>query len=154
MMSPRGPALLLSALLAGGCVTVRWQRQLGNEHISAAQVEAVRADGSDLAHAMGELGAPLFVWELPQGSFALAYGWLRDRGLGGTVTVPLSRAWSPSYTYADVDANLYGLVLIFDYRTRLQMVREGYLTELAAELRGQRPADVEDLGPPLDDGDE
>ena len=151
-MSARGPALALVALLAGGCVTVRWERQLGDEHISAAQVEAVRAGPADLTQAMDELGAPLFVWELPEGSFALAYGWLRDRGLGGTVTIPLSRAWSPSYTYADLDVNLYGLVLIFDYRARLLVVREGYLSEIVAELRQARPADVEDLGPPLDAG--
>lgn len=147
-MNARGIALFLAAACLSGCVRGRWQRQKLNEQPAPGAVETLAPGEADLAQALEALGAPLFVWEQPRGSFALAYGWTEGRGIGGTVSIPISRAWSPSYSYDDVDANLFGLVLIFDHTTRLEVVREGYLRELAAELERQRPADVEFLGPP------
>jgi hypothetical protein len=142
-------ALALAALLSAGCVTVRWERLHHNEAATAAEIAAVVPGSMDLARALELLGAPLFVWELPHGDFALAYGWTQDLALGATITLPTSRALSPSYSYDSLDGRIYGLVLLFDHETRLELVREGYLREIAAELLRARPADVDDLGPQL-----
>lgn len=144
----RWRALSSVALLAltASCVSGRWTRTHRHEAIAPERIAAAEVGRSDLAQCLTLFGAPLYVWELPDGAFSLAYGWSQDRNLGGTVTIPLSRIFSPSYSYDDVGADLYGLVLLFDRGTTLRPLRKGYLRDIAPELLRRRPADVEEGG--------
>lgn len=141
----RAAAVALAGFLASGCISLRWEHDHRFEPIPDASAAQLEPGSSELDACLARFGAPLYVWELPHGSFALAYGWSDDRRLGGTISIPWTRAWSPSYSYEEIDASLDGLVLVFGADERLAIVRRGHLSELAAELR-RRPADVEDLG--------
>ena len=141
----RRAAIACCALLAASCVSARWSRTLREERIAEEATQRLEIGRSDLAECLALLGAPLEVWELPAGAFALAYAWGRDRGLGATVSVPTSSGLRPSYRYDQGDANLHGLVLLFDREGVLELVRRGYLHEIAPELARPRPASLEDI---------
>ena len=74
--------LLLLAVLAaatGGCVRAQYTRTTVNVPLAKGAVLALER-GTGLQACLDELGAPVRVWEVESGGFAMAYGWLRDRG--------------------------------------------------------------------------
>lgn len=143
----RGAQHFLLALCVLGlcsCVSARWSRELRDGELAAERIARLEVGRTELGESLALLGAPLYVWELPEGAFALAYAWGKARGLGATVRLPGARAVSPSYRYDQGDANLHCAVLLFDRDAVLEIVRTGYLREIAPELFRRRPADLEE----------
>jgi hypothetical protein len=134
-------AALATALLATGCVRLRWSQENRFEPLAEAARAASFVPGrTDLSEVLEGLGAPLFVWEQTSERFAVAYGWFHGRSAGATLSVPVSDSLSASLSYDDLAERLYGLVLTFDADCRLELLREGYLRELAPELFTRRPS--------------
>ena len=95
--------------------------------------------GADMSECLETLGAPLQVWYDAQG-IALAYAWLNESELGFTVSVPVSRFYGPSFTYASRGRKWNGAVLFFDQRMRLRYVRRGPMTFAVDPYRSDGPA--------------
>lgn len=141
----RAAALLLAAALAPGCVQLSYRRTLQHREVPAEVSSDLAVREADLAECLDALGAPLFVWEQPEGWMALAYGWEDTRHGGVNLSVPISRFFSASVDYNEVDSELKGVVLVFDDERRLVRVRRGVLRELASSER-PRPFFVEPDG--------
>jgi hypothetical protein len=127
------------ALVLPGCLTVTWSAEAQLAEPPRAARSALQPGESDLGQALAALGAPLFVWEEPDGGAALAWGWLAREDVGLALSLPLSRDLAASFSYADVDRDLHGLVLSFDEGWRLVRSSEGFLGDLVPARR--RPAD-------------
>ena len=126
--------------LASGCLSVTWRRDARFGEPPEGALASLRPGESDLGACLARLGAPLEVWEIPDG-VALAYGWERERNLGVTLSVPIDRGLSASLNVAAERARLRGVVLFFDADDRLSLLRTGRLAEL---LPPRRPASVDE----------
>lgn len=82
----------------------------------------------DLSACLGELGAPLQVYENGEGA-VLAWGWSEDRTWGLTLSLPLG-SQRASFTYQRGTTGLEGLVLIFDEAWLLTSIQEGQLSDV------------------------
>lgn len=98
---------------------------------------------SGMSDALSGLGAPLYVWELPRGHAALAWGWYNSRDLAVQLSMPTESPADPSFEYSQIDNRLRGYVLVFDEFDKLRFVKRGYLAEIAEELRRRPSFDVE-----------
>jgi len=138
-------ALLLAlAASSASCVSFTWERDTRYEPVPAQALGQLRAGESDLGHCLAALGAPLWVWEHPEGGrggAVLAYGWFEQRAFKMRVQVPLGQRASGSLDYDRSDARLHGLVLFFDADWKLLRWQSGLLRDLAREAR--RPSAVE-----------
>jgi len=143
-MSPRLASAILvgAALLGTSCIRLRWSQAQRFVPIPEEASERLVAGTDDLEACLSRFGAPLYVWERPNGHFAIAYGWAADETIGVRVSVPLQRAVSPSFDYNDIQDVLYGLVLFFGNDGTLQLARRGFLREIAPSDR--LPAYLED----------
>ena len=96
-----------------------------------------------MTEALYGLGAPLYVWELPRGHVALAWGWFDSRTLSVQLSIPTKSPADPSFQFSQIDNRLRGYVLAFDQEVQLVFVKRGYLAEIADELRRRPSFDVE-----------
>ena len=135
----RSLAAVLALGLGAGCVSVTWTRASRYEPPAAADLETLAPGESDLGSCLQSLGAPLWVWEAPQGRHALAWGWLEDEDLGARVSVPVVRFVSASFSFDRIDARMRGLVLFFDDDWSLVATRSGLLRDLTSESARRRP---------------
>ena len=133
----RAALLLACAALPVACVSAEWHRAHGLVEPPREAFATLVPGQADLGDCLENLGAPLLVWEEPAGA-ALAWGWYEEDTLAGGVSVPMGEAFSASFDARDVDANMRGLVLLFDNEWTLRIVRRGRLRELAT-YAGQRP---------------
>jgi hypothetical protein len=140
--------LLLPALLLAGCVSGQYSRVIVNEPMDGEVITGLEP-GTDLQVCLDRLGAPLRVWESEAGQFAMAYGWIRERGWG----VRASYSFYPyapgaSINYSDDLKRMQGAVLWFDHEMSLIKARVGLLSDLIPPRR--RPVDVDlfDDSPP------
>jgi len=127
------------ALLLAGCVSGNYTRMLVNEPIDDARIAALSA-GSDLQVCLDALGAPARVWETDAGRFAVAYGWIRQRGWSIRASYPLASFFSASISYEDRLRKMRGAVLWFDSDLKLVEAKTGQLADL---LPRRRPASPE-----------
>ncbi len=136
-------SLLAVALGAASCVRVSWISSDRQTPVPDAQIAGLAPGETSLEAALGQLGAPLFVWEADSKSYGLAFGW--DEGLdwGVNVSVPVAKEFSASLDYEDTNLQLEGLVLFFDRDNRLLRIDRGLLSDLVP-VREQRPADLPD----------
>ena len=142
--SVRGIALLASVvLLCAGCVTGSWQNEHRFMRPPPGSIGSLEPRVHDLEQCLDRLGAPLFVYETPDG-FALAYGWFESRDLGASVSVPVSEAANASFSMRDIDGRMKGLVLFFGPQTELLLIQRGPLRDLTAGAERVRPALMED----------
>ena len=134
--------LLLAALLvtAGGCVRGQYTRVTINVPIEEGAVASL-TPGTGLQPCLDTLGAPIRIWETEDGGFAMAYGWLSDRGWGVSASYSITTLVSVSLTYDDQFKKLEGAVLWFDQDWQLLRARMGLLSDLIPARR--RPVDVE-----------
>jgi hypothetical protein len=152
---------LAAVLLCSGCVSVTWQRTSRFEPVDAAAVEELLpGEGREETGAPGDLepgdlerclttfGAPLWVWEYRGDGMALAYGWLEVRNWGVNVSLPVSRNFSVSFDYHDIDEEMRGLVLFFGPDLALVGIRRGLLRDLTMEARRLRPQGVDENAAP------
>jgi len=139
----RAGTAIACALLAAGCVTYTYRRDMRFEPIDDAALDSLRPGEADISECLAKLGAPLYVWEYSKEGCALAYGFDKDRTWSLSVSVPVARGFSASGAYTDEARKLRGAVLLFDPTWRLQLVRRGMLADLSAELRPKRPAAVD-----------
>jgi hypothetical protein len=128
-------------LLLTSCVRADWRREHAFDALGDDALSALAPDESTLEECLDLLGAPLMSWEVSEGA-ALAWGWRKSQRIGGTVTVPLTDFYSPSFTGRFITADMRGAVLIFDETWTLRLVRRGRLLEVANYGR-QRPALLE-----------
>ena len=133
---------LLLAFGASSCLNISWTRSTLHQPVPDGVEEAFVVDESTMGDALARLGAPIYVWELPRGHAALAWGWYGSRDLGVQVSLPTESFVDPSFQYSQVDNRLRGYVLVFDDAGGLVYVRKGYLAVLADQLR--RPMFVPD----------
>jgi len=138
-------AACLAVLLGGGCLSVTWRREHRFQRPPRGSLAKLEPGTSDLADCLALLGAPLFVYETPDG-FAIAYGGLATTDRGASATLPLSRSVDASFSMRDVDRRLRGAVLFFDEDYRLMIVRRGLLRRLPPGDRRERPRLVGDDG--------
>lgn len=136
-------SLLAGCLTAVSCVRVSWISADRQTPVPETHVEALVAGETTLEQSLGQLGAPLFVWEVDSRSYGLAFGWDEAFDWGVNVSVPVGRAISASLDYQDRNLQLDGLVLFFDRENRLLRVDRGLLSDLVP-TRDQRPADLPD----------
>jgi hypothetical protein len=133
--------LLLPALLLAGCVSGQYSRVIVNEPVDEETVAALEP-GTDLQVCLDRLGAPIRVWESEAGQFAMAYGWIRERGWGVRASYSFySYAPGASITYSDDLKRMQGAVLWFDDGMSLLTSRVGLLADLIPPRR--RPVDVD-----------
>ena len=134
--------LLSFGLLLAGCVSGEYSRVIVNEPVDEETVTGLEP-GTDLQVCLDRLGAPIRVWESEAGQFAMAYGWIRERGWG----VRASYSFAPypgasaSFTYDDQLKRMQGAVLWFDHDMTLIKARVGLLADLIPPRR--RPVDVD-----------
>lgn len=125
-------------LLCSACVSVSWERRLRDVPLRAEQYLELKAGESGLQDVLDHLGAPLDVWELGHGRFALAYGWEMNRELGLSVSIPVTQRRSANFDYDEINLHTPGIVCFFDADLRLEVLREGRLNDLRAAER-RRP---------------
>lgn len=142
----RNLGLGLLLLTLPGCVTFTWQREHRFVRPPGGSLQQLEPGTTDLTGSLSLLGAPLFVWETPNG-FAMAYGWYFQQDLGGSVSVPVSEAFNASLNLRDLDSRMRGVVLFFGPDGRLELVQRGLLVDLTASARRTRPAFDEDMDP-------
>ena len=134
--------LVIGALIQTSCISVQWTRSTLDESIPDERIASFSIGESSLHDALDVMGAPLYVWELPRGHAALAWGWFGMRDWGLKLSVPTEVAVDPSFQYNDIDNSLEGFVFVFDGDERLTLVRRGYLAEIADDLRRRPSFDV------------
>ena len=135
------------ALLLAGCVSGNYTRVLVNEPIDETRLASLEP-GADLQLCLDALGAPLRVWETETGRFALAYGWIRQRGWSVRVSYPLASYFSASISYQDQLRKMAGAVLWFDRDLKLIEAKTGQLSDL---LPRRRPSSIEMLEDGVDE---
>ncbi len=136
----------LAFLVLAGCVSGNYTRLSVNEPVDEDVVAALPA-GADLQVCLGRLGAPIRVWETEAGRYAMAYGWLRDRGWGVKVSYSLTEfAPSASFSFDSTVKKMRGAVLWFDDELKLVEAKTGLLSDLLPPRR--RPVDVDLLEEP------
>lgn len=141
-------ALLATLLLPGlgGCLSVSWGRTNRDAPLPSERMAELVPGRSTLADCLATFGAPERVEEHPvaggEGA-VLVWGWLDERDLGLSVSVPVSDQNSVNFDYRTLDARTRGLVLFFDEGWVLAEWRAGLLSEVAADVR-RRPALVEE----------
>lgn len=140
---------LIAALLftCASCVSFRYDRTLVNTRPVKGALETLVPGETQLADCLTRLGAPLYVWELPESEMALAWGWEKSRVRGVSLSVPLDQGGSVSASYDEIARRLHGAVLQFDAAGKLLFVRRGYLSEFAEQYARRRPATVEPVAP-------
>lgn len=149
---PSAPGRVLLAVLLvpalGGCLSVSWGRTNRDEPLPQERMAELAPGRTTLGECLATFGAPERVEEHPvaggEGA-VLLWGWLDERDLGLSVSVPVSDQNSVNFDYRTIDARTRGLVLFFDERWILAEWRSGLLSEVAADVR-PRPALVEEDG--------
>jgi hypothetical protein len=134
---------LLAALCSTACIQLQWSRSSLHQPIDESRTARFEVGDSSMAEALDELGAPLYVWQLPRGHAALAWGWFKSRDLSVQVSVPTKSPADPSFQFTQIDNRLRGYVFVFDDADELVFVKRGYLAEIADELRQRSVCDVE-----------
>lgn len=130
---------LLSCAQASSCISLSWERKLSDTPLQPERVEALALKTSTLQQCLASLGAPLHVWELSDGQFALAYGWRNNRELGIGVSLPVSQDQTANFDYDEITLHTRGYVLFFDAQLHLIERRSGMLNEIAPGAR-RRPS--------------
>lgn len=135
------PALAaLVILVLGSCVRLSWSRAWTHHPLAPEEIARLAPGETTLQSCLDELGAPLYVWELSGGSYAIAYGWNMGRDWGFNVSIPVAESASAVMDYGSLNLDLHGVVIAFDERDRLLWRREGYLRDIAYGLERRRPA--------------
>ena len=142
---------LLIAVTTTGCLQVQWMRSTLHQPIGEEVVDRYAIGEATMGDALGGLGAPLYVWELPHGSAALAWGWYGSRDLGVQVSLPTKSYVDPSFRFSQIDNRLRGYVMVFDAGDDLRYVRKGYLADIADDLR-RKPVFLVDGPQDVDEG--
>ncbi|MBM3976093.1 MAG: hypothetical protein FJ299_03780 [Planctomycetes bacterium] len=135
----RACGLLLAALLASGCLSLRWRRSTTDRPPESERLAALVPGVSDLDACLHELGAPNEVWELPGGGTALAWAWSKSRSLGASVSIPLAEHANASFDYDRADATREAYVAFFDRSLVLRELRRGRLADLRAATSPSLP---------------
>jgi len=138
-------ALCVLCLLLTSCVTATWQREHRFQRPPSGSIGSLKPETDQLSDCLERLGAPLFVYETPDG-FAIAYGWFASQELGASVSVPVSEAANASFAVRGIDSRMKGLVLFFGPRTELLLVRRGPLRDLTMGAGRTRPTYVPEEG--------
>ena len=134
--------LLLASAFLQGCATrfqFSWIHR--NEPIPRTTTAALGETHADLQTCLDQLGAPLRVWESPQG-IVLTYGWLDqfywqfEVVLYGTGSSIDGRTL---FSYNSTNNGYDGAVLVFDDALSLKYVRFGKLSDITRDLP-RRPA--------------
>jgi len=153
-MLPGSETLLARAALVAGislfsmcgfssCVSFTWSRHRMYQPLPKNAIVGLDPGSTKLDACIERLGAPLYVWEYKGDGAALAWGRGDAKSKRISVSIPVKAA-SPSVTYADVDATVRGVVLLFDKDLVLEQVKQGYLRAIAREVaKTTRPAPVE-----------
>jgi len=134
---------LLAALCSTACIQLQWSRSSLHQPIDDARTTGFEVGASSMTDALDELGAPLYVWQLPRGHAALAWGWFNTRDVKVQVSVPTKSPADPSFQFSQIDHRLRGYVFVFDDADGLVFVKKGYLVEIADELQRRPNFDVE-----------
>lgn len=145
-MAPLGKYLIgaLVCLGSSSCLRLQWTRMEFCAPVDTDALPELVEGVSDLHACLGQFGAPLYVWQIGDEEYALAYGWDEDQGWGFNVSVPVGQEVSASFDFDDLDRRLHGVVLTFDGDHRLLRKRRGYLAEIMVVAGRRRPALVED----------
>ena len=136
-------AILFAAANATGCISLQWSHSSLHQPIDESRTTHFEIGRSSMSDALGELGAPLYVWELPRGHAALAWGWFNSRDLSVQLSIPTKSPADPSFQYSQIDNRLRGYVFVFDDADGLVFVKRGYLAEIADELQRRPNFDLE-----------
>ena len=143
MGRPARLTIAAAAFVLASCIQFNWRRESRHAPIDPSSFEELEEEGVDLTRCLQLFGAPLWVREQEGGKGAmLAYGWLENKDLGLTVSVPLYRGYSGSVDLDKIDSRMRGLVLFFDESWNLRSWRVGLLRDLTREA--QRPSYVEE----------
>ena len=126
--------LLLTLPLWASCASARWERNIAERPIEAAQVSALALGVDDVASCLAKLGAPTHVWPRATGEVILAYGWLRADHWGFRVSIATRGNTSPFVDFDSLGAETKGYALDFDAGWILRSVHFGYLEDLAEAL--------------------
>lgn len=139
--------LLVLLLTCGlpGCVRVTWRRVSRYVPPEVAALDGLSIGETSLAESLENLGAPLWAWEVSSEEFALAWGWFEDTDAGGRISIPITRGFSPSFSFDRFDERMQGIVLFFDMDRTLVATRRGLLRDLSLLERRRRPVRPEDL---------
>lgn len=131
--------LLLAGLLMllPGCLRLRWAAQSRNEPITEANLEQLRPASSSLGDCLDRLGAPDLVFEYQGDGVALGYGWRDavDWGFTASYTPPNTSGGSVSFSFDSSDADLPGVILLFDEQLELRSIERGFLRDLTLQVR-------------------
>jgi len=138
---------LASCCLAAGCVSFQYERNL-IERVPDDSVVATFVPGQTvLTDVLAGMGAPLDVWEGPDGAPVLAYGGVRGAEWNVNVSLPVTDYNSASFSFTDTRSRARGYMLLFGPDQRLEIVRYGLLADLRRTYARRRPAAVEDEAP-------
>jgi hypothetical protein len=131
-------AAIGTLLLCSACLRVSWERKLHDLPLRPEEYQELQPGAATLGDVLSKLGAPLEVWELGQGRFALAYGWEQNRELGLSVSLPVTQRQSANFDYDEINLHTYGIVCFLSADLRLESLEEGRLHEMRAAQR-RRP---------------
>lgn len=135
-------APMVMLLICSGCVSVSWERKLREVPLPAERHAGLQPGTATLNDCLRELGAPLLVWELSQGRFAIAYGWDENREVGLSVSVPLAQRQSANFDYDEINLHTRGVVFFFNAELVLESSQIGRLNAIREQAR-RRPDLVE-----------
>ncbi len=133
--------LLVCLLFLSSCISVNWKRWNWHEPVTDAQLTHLEAGRSTLGDCLSTLGAPNEIAEYRGSGAALTYSWLNQRHLGFSISYSLGQMSELSMNYDDHDINIEAVVLLFDEDLMLEVVRRGFLADMAPNSR--RPASLE-----------
>ncbi len=143
--SLRALAVLLCVSLGSACINVDWTRNSRYHPVPETLEPELVVGESNLDDCLAQLGAPLWVLEHPikgRDGALLAWGWYISSDLGMKVTYTFDRFVSSSVDYQRTDADMEGLVAIFDEEWNLVELKRGLLRDLASEFSRARPRAV------------
>lgn len=132
-------AATLLALTCFGCVSGDWVRESADAPLSLASLSEVEVHSSSLQNVLDLFGAPLSVWENDNTAVAVAYGWYESNAYAVKVSYQIIKGSSADIDYDQSDAQMNGVVFIFDETLTLRSWRAGRLADILGESARVRP---------------
>ena len=133
-------ALAALAASASSCLQLEYTRVVNLLEPARQGVDTLEVGTTSLSDCLARLGAPLGVYELPDGA-ALSYGWLRSKTWQAELIFPVADSRG-RITFTDIDDQIRGVLLFFDAQWTLKEIRRGRLRELTSRIGRRRPQAV------------
>ncbi len=119
--------------LLPSCLAVNYVQFYQDEPIAEAEYSDLVAGESDLSACLSRLGAPNIVWHSSStDKVRMAYAWvdMTDWGFSLSWDFGVLPTSVDLVEYDSTNTGAFGIVLMFDEKLQLELIKRGYLSEL------------------------